>query len=104
MARILASFVVIVIASQSAAAGQRCAKRPDFVLLTPTAQLDEDGLWHRRIDETQTSGRISQAAVARVQRVEQHATYDQAVRCLDALIADDAKQAAKACAVKAAKR
>jgi hypothetical protein len=106
----LAAFRVAVVVAMSVAelgtavAGQRCARRPDYVLVTADARLDERGQWHRRSGDGETmmmkSGHISRRAVERVERVASAATNEQAVRCLDALIANETSAAAaKACKV-----
>lgn len=108
MPRIALVALVLSMLVTRASAGQRCIKRPQPVVMTADAQLDERGTWHRRVgdkNDAMKSGRISQAAVGRVERLVATATSEQVVRCLDALIADETSAAAtKACTVKHAKR
>jgi len=97
---------IVAMSVTTAAAGQKCVKRPDYVLVTPNAQLDERGQWHRRVgdaDEIMKSGHVSQTAVARVEKLVSAGSTDQAVHCLDALIVNE-KSAAAAKACKVAKR
>jgi hypothetical protein len=95
--------LVLAMVGTQAFAGERCARRPDYVVMAPDAQLDETGAWHRRIqkDEAMTSGHLSHTAVSRMQNIRWSATTEQLVSCLDALIADETSaRATKACTVK----